>query len=138
MTAIVGEMFLEIIIFHCLRVCYVPCNFGCDQSVIKDIFLTLFGPLFDIKKLKSMCGLFQSCMLFFFELVETQKLRDWLVCDTAVLKMRFPGHLGGKMVGQNRPDRVDREEATFHNRELNQKLMGVMIEVLGVAQRIGI
>jgi len=36
-----------------------------------------------------MCGLFKSRMLLFCELVENCKLRDWMVCATGVLKVRF-------------------------------------------------
>jgi len=48
-----------------------------------------FNPYFDISNPNSVCGLFQFRMLLFCELVENWKLRDWLVCATGVLKMRF-------------------------------------------------
>lgn len=128
----------KIRISHCPRVCCSPCNFVCDQSVMKGTFMASFNPYFDISNPNSVCGLFQFRMLLFCELVENWKLRDWLVCATGVLKMRFWGHFGSKVLGQNRSDRVDWEETSFHNRQLNQKLIGVMIDVFSVALRIGI
>jgi hypothetical protein len=65
-SASIGGIFLKIYTSYSSRVCYNHSKCGCDQSVIKDTFLSLFSPVFNVRILNSLFGMYISVLHVIF------------------------------------------------------------------------